>query len=405
MKTYVKIIFFILMAFSIGAYAGWVGPSQVLSGNWGTQPQEFYVDWGDVPAYAIYPGISDIADDGLIAIGDEEYFKFYASTGEWVRNISLPYGSLHFVTDNMVLQGKTYQFLSRSGDVLKQIASPTRNIPGKAIYSGEREGKLYVAVGPPNKQWLIYSSTGELLNTVTEKPHELGRIADEIFLYSGNKLHRVTVSFPAYEWRVVSRYGSCGEYNYRTDSDGNLYCIGEQGVTRYSICGKDVARFSLPDDVMTQKDSGDPGVENHYTVIEAYRGLKMTGNRDLYASKITQDNYSVIKWTWQNSPNDPVGSPDAPVELTAALNAGAVDLHWIPSLQDPGCVTEYEVGRSTVAGGPYTPVTTVSGIGNDQPYTYTDSTAQSGTTYYYAIRAVSAIANSPYSNEASVQVP
>jgi hypothetical protein len=218
-------------------------------------------------------------------------------------------------------------------------------------------------------------------------------------------MHRLTVIFPDKKWIIASKYGSCGDYGYRMDSKGNLYCTGDESVQRYSACGIVVSEFDLPETKQTVKEDTDPGAEAEYSIIEAYDSIQMADNGDLYASKITQDGYSVVKWTWQNSPDDPVGGPDAPIQLEGVSDTtGSVMLKWVYSLQDPGCVTGYEVGRATTAGGPYTSVGTVQPGDISKGYTYHDTTGKSGTMYYYAVRAVSAIGDSPYSNEVSLTV-
>jgi fibronectin type 3 domain-containing protein len=64
-------------------------------------------------------------------------------------------------------------------------------------------------------------------------------------------------------------------------------------------------------------------------------------------------------------------------------------------------VAGYDVYRSTVAGGPYTKITSsVSGT------TFSDSTVQPGTVYYYAVTAVSTSGvESTYSNEVVATIP
>jgi fibronectin type 3 domain-containing protein len=76
-----------------------------------------------------------------------------------------------------------------------------------------------------------------------------------------------------------------------------------------------------------------------------------------------------------------------------------VALTWSASTST---VSGYNVYRGTVSGGPYTKinpslVTVLS---------YTDSTVQSGTTYYYVTTAVDSSGNeSVYSNEVTAPIP
>jgi fibronectin type 3 domain-containing protein len=65
-------------------------------------------------------------------------------------------------------------------------------------------------------------------------------------------------------------------------------------------------------------------------------------------------------------------------------------------------VTGYNVYRGTVSGGLYTKINSALFTA----LTYTDSTVQSGTTYYYVTTAVDSGGNeSVYSNEVSAPIP
>jgi fibronectin type 3 domain-containing protein len=76
-----------------------------------------------------------------------------------------------------------------------------------------------------------------------------------------------------------------------------------------------------------------------------------------------------------------------------------VTLTWNASTST---VAGYNVYRGTVSGGPYAKINSslVASLG------YTDSTVQSGTTYYYVTTAVDSSGNeSAFSNEASAPIP
>jgi fibronectin type 3 domain-containing protein len=77
----------------------------------------------------------------------------------------------------------------------------------------------------------------------------------------------------------------------------------------------------------------------------------------------------------------------------------SVSLSWTASTST---VSGYNVYRSTVSGGSYTKINSslVAVL------SYTDSTVQSGTTYYYVTTAVDSTgAESVFSNEASAPIP
>jgi fibronectin type 3 domain-containing protein len=63
-------------------------------------------------------------------------------------------------------------------------------------------------------------------------------------------------------------------------------------------------------------------------------------------------------------------------------------------------VTGYNIYQSSVSGGPYTKVASVS-AGTSS---YSDTSVQSGITYFYVITAVAASLESGYSNEVSITV-
>ena len=84
----------------------------------------------------------------------------------------------------------------------------------------------------------------------------------------------------------------------------------------------------------------------------------------------------------------------ASIQLTAAGGNKKVSLHW----NSTNSAASYNIKRSTVAGGPYKTIATVTG----STYDYVDSPVTNGTTYYYVVTVVNSQgAESGQSNEAS----
>jgi hypothetical protein len=76
-------------------------------------------------------------------------------------------------------------------------------------------------------------------------------------------------------------------------------------------------------------------------------------------------------------------------------------LSWSPSPQDPGVVTGYEIVRASVFSGPYETVGTV----NKGVSTFVDKTAKPEIIYFYKVRAIAGSEYSPFSGEASGEMP
>ena len=93
-------------------------------------------------------------------------------------------------------------------------------------------------------------------------------------------------------------------------------------------------------------------------------------------------------------------SPTVPLSGTGTLvTAHNASLTWNPSTST---VAGYYIYRSSVSGGPYAKLTSSLDSGT----AYTDSSVQSGTTYYYVVTAVDSSGNeSAYSNEAAAVIP
>jgi fibronectin type 3 domain-containing protein len=89
-------------------------------------------------------------------------------------------------------------------------------------------------------------------------------------------------------------------------------------------------------------------------------------------------------------------APSAPRSLVAQSGVGQVVLTWLaPTSQGSSAITGYKVFRGTTSGGQgTTPIgTTAAGT-----FTYTDTVAAGF--YYYVVKAVNAVGDSPASNEA-----
>ncbi|MDQ2982572.1 MAG: hypothetical protein M3R70_01410, partial [Actinomycetota bacterium] len=83
--------------------------------------------------------------------------------------------------------------------------------------------------------------------------------------------------------------------------------------------------------------------------------------------------------------------PAAPTGLTATAGHAQVSLNWNASTG----ATSYTVKRSTVSGGPYTAIATVTTT------SYTNTGLTNGVTYYYVVTATGPGGTSPNSAQVS----
>jgi glucosylceramidase len=100
---------------------------------------------------------------------------------------------------------------------------------------------------------------------------------------------------------------------------------------------------------------------------------------------------SAATFTWSGTQGVPT-APAAPANMTQKVDGAKIDLKWdFSPLADT-----YTVKRSDKAGGPYTAIG--SGVGLPE---FFDTTAVSGTTYYYVVSAVNKLGESANSAEAT----
>ncbi|MFW9915708.1 MAG: NosD domain-containing protein [Candidatus Thorarchaeota archaeon] len=96
--------------------------------------------------------------------------------------------------------------------------------------------------------------------------------------------------------------------------------------------------------------------------------------------------------------------PSAPQNLAGTLGGTAreefVALTWTAPTADGGsAITGYHIYRSTSSGAGY------AQIGSSSARTFSDTTVSNGITYFYVVRAINAIGESPASNEIHAAIP
>ena len=336
----------------------------------------------------------------LLPDGAGRYLVFEAN-GE-LRNIisSIDKGFMALFVDNKILfkSGEDYTLYDLEGNLVK-------NFKGK-IFTGVNINEVNGSVIVKNKKdrkYYQYSTDGVLIKVYDKRPLVLG-VGKSRNIQGGYLQER--------RYRDLEDVGKEIKYKFFTpmavrqferDKDGFLYAIMSGGgenalgeirndiVNRYDQCGKLIGHMQIPNTKFEKKPMPSPhpiGYET--TIVESYGQAVIGGDGDVYTWKAIPDTYSIIKWAWIDSPNDPKGGPDAPEEVQALPSTSGVYLTWNPSPQDPGCVTGYDVERSTSATGIFSSLTTVPPKA-DGAYSFNDEGATAGATWHYRVKATSEI--------------
>jgi len=353
----------ILTLAATNSYSAWQGPTEFVSGVWGNGDSNFGIERGDTSDQL--PNLTAVIFDGKTIISDE------VNKREVVYNSD---GTLYKVIP---------WYIVKNGSKIVNPDYPLYKYWNVQGYTPE--GNIWFKID----KYSLKSPSGQLIKTSTTRPLELGVVSEKAL---GNGQYKVTVKYPDKEWSIIGR-GVVPKYT--RDMNGNLYGSGEKQAIRYNSCGKELARLTMPDDKIETVSQGEQ-VEPNVTVLEGYGSPVIAPNGDVYTWKRTPDKYSILKWTWVDDPNVPTG-PEPPSGLAVTPSINGLYLTWKASPNDPGCVTKYEIARATTSGGVFSTIDTVEkGV-----LKYNDTTAETGTTYYYKVRAMAGSDPSAYTAEVS----
>lgn len=368
---FIQILFFCLLPLLIpvDSYSAWQGPTEAVNGIWGQGDKEFGIEKDETSDRL--PELTAILFDGKMIISDQVNEREAVFNGDGTLFKVLPWDIYQNGTKITNPEYALYHYWNVQG------FTP--------------EGNIWMFMG---EDYILSSTSGETLKTLKDKPLELGRVTEKKIVGQ----YKVTIIYPDKIWGIIGK----GAFpKYMRDLKGNLYAVGDTQVARLNDCGKEMARLTMPEaKFFDAAESSDwpEGVEPPKPkLIEEYGAPVLAPNGDVYTWKRTPDRYSIVKWTWQDDPNAPANAPDAPTNLKVAPSTTGLILTWKASLQDPGCVSGYEIVRSETSGGPYTTLATLSkGI-----IKYEDTAVEAGKVYYYKVRAMFGGAYSEYSNETS----
>ena len=121
------------------------------------------------------------------------------------------------------------------------------------------------------------------------------------------------------------------------------------------------------------------------------------GTLGLTLARGTGSNFGYLNAVVIEEVYDDGSAPARPRNLTAQLNGGNAQLNWIDAAYNE---TTYEVYRAVAIGGPYTLLNPGGNFVNLQ--SYQNNGLAGNTQYFYTVRAVNGIGNSPFSDTVSV---
>jgi hypothetical protein len=370
--TYVKLLLLLLSFYASVAIAGYGEQSVVIEGAWGNGETEFGIYYEDMRDDL--PERLFVTTDGRIIIRDivNGRRKIYSN------------GQLNKITNCVE---------TPVGDWNEEC-----NILGDYLFTN-KDGNIWTKDGGKYK---LTAPTGELLATYDEKPLELGVVRKTTYQNDGSGQH--TIEYEDRTYRVSSPVAVAPE-SFVRDTQGFLYGIAKSRyletseylhyrVYRFDSCGKTIGSLDLPENNIETIDISSPPYEAYQTIIHAEYGPPVIGpDGSVYCWKRTPDTYSILKWAWIDDPADPQPGPDAPTSLTVTPSSDGLNLVWVGL--SSGCVDGFEIERATSAGGVSSRIATTA----PDVFSYNDTSALPGITYFYKVRATSGGWYSPYSAE------
>jgi len=308
--------------------AGWVGPKEVVKGTWGTGPNQFYYSSGD--SGESFPQHFGIDTSGRIVVSDEvnRRIQVFSHLGQLQKIVTRPDAANNYQWPFEVYVHPNGAFVASQEGPLKYFFDDKANlikimnIYGRVYHTPS--GYLFEV---NNSRYELYSTDANLLGVYTDRPLELGLIS---IINPNRNIYKITL--PENEVIINSDH-FVGAFCY--DNNMNIYSISvinidannvSSKVVRYTKGGMKTGEFIVPVAMFEPsltKYSEHGIVEIHGKVIVEYGQPIVAPNGDIYTWKRTPDNYSILKWTWQDDPNTPIG-PDAKINQAACGKTGFI---------------------------------------------------------------------------------
>jgi len=352
------------------SYGAWNAQEEIISGLWGMGDENFGIEYGD--SGDRIPSLTAILLDGNVTIRDQ------------VNEREIVYRS-----DGSLFKVVPWYVVSNG----EKIVNPEFAVYTYPNVQGYREdGTVWIKTD----NYFLKSPVGELLQTYTERPLELGRKRSK----RSGSVYKTTISYPDVIYTILANepigkyYRDENSYLYHIESFVNSSDARVRRVHKYDRCGKQIGMLELPLSTYAPEPEWAKDAPTSISIpIAEYGDPIVSSAGDVYTWVRSKTDYKIVKWVWVDEATDPKGGPDIPEEVQALPSTSGIYLTWNPSPHDPGCVTGYDIERATSAAGVFSNVTTVP-LDEKQTYSYNDTGATAGATWYYRISAKSDIGNS-----------
>lgn len=373
------------------ALAGYVGPTVIISGNWGEAANEFGID-GNGP-YVDFPKIIRINNRGYIFIADKvnKRVKIYNMNGVQVAVINPKIAKIRFYWPGRMDCDSENNIYTSNYDRKLQKYSVNgglqweKDIKVDSINATVDDSVLIAGYKPKMKGkevGVLFSSSGDLLKTYSEKPPELGIVESQSL---GNGRYSTTIKYPDLTY-TINRH----DHDSYIRGCGNvLYGMSNRRVQMYDVNGELIDEFIKPEDKWKITRPAGGGFDERSEVIEQFGSPVIAPNGDIYCWKRTPDTYGILKWVW-------VEGPHAPEVLSAESSNDRLKVRWRPPAGKgkAKAIEKFEVIRSNDLCGPYQAIAKVDG----DRFIYTDTDVRKGVVYFYRVRALQSSGASGYSN-------
>ena len=302
----ILLAFLIVISFAAITHAAWEGPVEVVSLTWGQGAGQVGLKSADTAD--IFPTDILIALEGKIVVGDiinnrVIIFNTDGSLQKTFAPIGMPVGVRMaglqggFLSGGRLLikLGDKYQIYNYNGDLLNQFTGVATYIQELVTLSDD----TIVVYKSDTKSYSLYSPTGALIRTTTERPLELGKVKEKKtatgYTYTvqypditnPNTVKTYTINLPGLYRRFIR------------DNIGNINVIAGKEVRKFDSEGNELGILTIPEDERRVIRPGGGGFEAREQIIVQYGETVIAPNGDVYTWKRTPTTYSIIKWTWR----------------------------------------------------------------------------------------------------------